>query len=114
MRTVIYRTEDPTLETIEFGAVYRIRAPRTCEPWTIYKVADDCGIGSIEPLEVPDVWDDAYEYVMGDEPIWPLLTRLAMDAYLAHAVLEIAVVPLVDEGTDTESCALLHRFTWPY
>lgn len=32
MSTVIYRTEDPVLETIESGAVYRIRAPRTGEP----------------------------------------------------------------------------------
>lgn len=32
MNTAIYRTEDPTLETIEFGAIYRIRAPRTGDP----------------------------------------------------------------------------------
>lgn len=32
MSDTIYRTEDPALETIVFGAVYRIRAPRTSEP----------------------------------------------------------------------------------
>lgn len=114
MGTTIYRTEDPTLETVEFGAVYRIRAPRTGEPWTLYKVADDCGVNSIEPLDVPDRWDDSYEYAIGDEDIWSRLARLAMDAYLAHAVLEVAIVPLVDEEMETESWALLHRFTWPH
>lgn len=114
MGTTIHRAEDPALETIEFGAVYRIRAPRTGEPWNLYKVSDDCGVNSIEPLDVPDGWDDVYEYVMGDEPIWPRLTRLATDAYLAHAILEVAIVPLDDEEMSTESCALLHRFTWPY
>jgi hypothetical protein len=54
MSTTIYRTEDQTLETVEFGAVYRIRAPRTGEPWNLYKVSNDCGVSSIEPLEVPD------------------------------------------------------------
>lgn len=114
MSTTTHRTEDYTLETVEFGAVYRIRARRTGEPWNIYKVSDDCGVDSIEPLDVPDGWDDAYEYVMGDEHIWPLIARFAMDAYLAHAVAEIAVVPLVDEEMDSESRALLRRFTWSY
>lgn len=114
MGTTIYRTADPTLETIEPGAVYRIRAPRTGEPWTLYKTADDSGVSSIEPLDVPDGWDDAYEYAMDDTSIWSRLTRLAMDAYLAHAILEVAVVPLDDEEMVAESRALLHRFTWPY
>ena len=114
MTTAIYRAEDPALETIEFGAVYRIRAPRTGEPWTLYTTADSCKVDSIEPLEVPDGWDDAYEYATGDEPIWPYLTRLAMDADLAHAILEVAVVPVDDEEADADSRALLHRFVWPY
>lgn len=114
MSTTIYRTEDPTLETTELGAVYRIRAPRTGEPWNLYKVADDCGVSSIEPLEVPDGWDDCHEYPWGYDRIWSPLTRLAMDAYLAHAILEVAFVPVDDEETATDSCALLYRFTWPY
>lgn len=114
MSATIYRTEDPILETIEFGAVYRIRAPRTGEPWNLYKVSDDSGVDSIEPLEVPDGWDDSYEYAMADTYIWPRLTSLAMDAYLAHAILEVAAVPLVDEVMVTESRALLYRFTYPY
>lgn len=114
MGTTIYRTEDPALQTIEFGAVYRIRAPRTGEPWTLYKISDDCGVDSIEPLNVPDGWDDAYEYAMGDPSIWSCLTRLAMDAYLAHAILEVAFIPVDDEEMVTESCALLHRFAWPH
>lgn len=114
MSTTIYRTEDPALESIEFGSVYRIHAPRTGEPWTLYKVSGDCGFSSIEPLDVPDGWDDSYEYEMGDESIWPRLTRLAMDAYLAHAILEVAVVPIVDVEMVTESRALLYRFSWPY
>lgn len=114
MSTAIHRTEDPTLEDAEFGAVYRIRAPRTGEPRTLYKTADDCGVDSIEPLEVPDVWDDAYEYAMGDTGIWPRLTRLAMDAYLVHAILEVAIVPVDDEEADADSRALLYRFAWPY
>lgn len=113
MSAAIYRTEDPTLETIEFGAVYRIRAPRTGEPWNLYKVSDDSGVDSIEPLEVPDGWDDSYEYAMGDHRIWNRLACLAMDAYLARAILEVAVVPVVDEETYADSCALLYRFTWP-
>lgn len=114
MSTTIYRTEDPTLETIEFGTVYSTHAPSTGEPWTLYKVSDDSGISSIEPLEVPEGWDDAYEYAKGDTRIWPRLAHLAMDAYLAHAILEVAVVPVVDDGVSTDSRALLYRFTWPY
>ena len=114
MSTAIYRTEDPTLTTVEFGTVYRIRAPRTGEPWTLYKVADDCGVSSIEPLDVPDGWDDAYEYAMDDKRLWLRLTRLAMDAYLAHAVLEVSFVPVDDEEADADSRALLYRFIWPY
>lgn len=102
------------LETIEYGAVYRIRAPRTGEPWTLYKVSDDCGVSSIEPLDVPDCWDDSYEYVMADEGILPRLTRLAVEAYLAHAILEAAFVPVDDEEADADSRALLYRFSWPY
>lgn len=67
MSDTIYRTEDPALETIEFGAVYQTRAPRTGEPWALHKIADNCGVSSIEPLGVPDWWDDAYEYAMADE-----------------------------------------------
>ena len=111
--TTIYRTEDPTLETVELGAVYRIRAPRTGEPWTLYQVSDDCGVSSTDPLDVPDGWDDSYEYPMGYARVWSRLARLAMDAYLAHAILEVAFVPVVDEGAATaSSCALLYRFIW--
>lgn len=113
MNTTIYRTEDPTLETVEFGAVYQIRAPRTGEPWNLYKVSDDCGVDSIEPLDVPDGWDDAYEYPMADTRAWPRLTRLAMDAYLAHAVLRVTFVRVDDEGVATDSYALLYRLVWP-
>ena len=114
MSTTIYRTEDPALETVEFGAVYRIRAPRTGEPWNLYKVADNCGVNSIRPLDVPDGWDDSYEYAMDSTGIWPRLTRLAMDAYLAHAILEVALVSVEDEEADVDSRALLYRFTRPY
>lgn len=114
MSTVIYRTEDPALETIELGAVYRIRAPRTGDPWNPYKVSDDCGVSSIEPLDIPDGWDDSHEYAMGITHVWPRLARLAMEAYLAHAILEIAVVPVEDEETGVDSRALLHRFIWPH
>lgn len=69
MSTAIHRTEDPALETVKFGAVYRIRAPSTGEPWTLYKVADDCGVSSMGPLDVPDGWDDSYEYAMADTRI---------------------------------------------
>lgn len=114
MSTAIYRSEDPTLATIEFGAVYRIRAPRTGEPWTLYKVSDDCGVSSVGPLDIPDGWDDSYEYPMGYARVWSRLARLAMDAYLAHAILEVAFVRVDDEEAATESYALLYRFVWPY
>lgn len=114
MNTAIYRTEDPTLETIEFGAVYRIHTPRTGDPWILHKVSDDCGVSSMEPLDVPDGWDDSHEYPMGYGRIWSRLARLAMDAYFAHAILEVAIVPVEDEETDADSYALLYRFIWPY
>lgn len=114
MSTTIYRTEDPALETIEFGAVYRIHAPRTGEPWTLYKTSDDCGVDAIDPLDVPDGWDDTYEYAMADTYVWPRIARLARDADLAHATLEIALVSVDDEGTDADSYALLYRLVWPY
>ena len=114
MGTTIYRTDDPALETVEPGAVYCIRAPRTGEPWNLYKVSDDSGVDSIEPLDVPDGWDDAYEYVMGDERIRSRLARLAMDAHLAHAILEVAIVPVDAEETDADSRALLYHSTWSY
>lgn len=112
MSTTIYRTEDRTLETAEFGAVYRISAPRTGEPWILYMTGDNCGVSSIEPLVVPDGWDDAYEYPMAYKGIWSRLARLAMDAYLAHAVLEVAFVPVDDEAAIVDSYALLYRFVW--
>lgn len=114
MSTTIHRTDDPTLETIESGAIYRVHAPRTGAPWTLYTTGDDCGIDSIEPLEVPDGWDDACEYATADTHIWPRLARLARDAFLVDAVLEVALVPVVDEEADGGSHALLHRFSWPY
>lgn len=114
MRLAIHRIEDPDLKTIELGAVYSIHAPSSGEPWVLYKIGDDCGTDTINPLEIPEGWDDAYEYAIADEPIWPFIARLAHDADLAHADLEIAVVPIVDEGLDTGSCALLHRLSWPY
>ena len=114
MSTNIHRTEDPTLETIELGVIYRVHAPRTGDPWTLYPTGDDCNVDSIEPLEVPDGWDDSYEYLMGDTGIWSRLARLAMDAYLANAILEVAFVPVDDEETDVGSFALLYRDAWPY
>lgn len=51
---------------------------------------------------------------MADEDIWSRLARLAMDAYLAHAILEVAIVPVDDEETYADSRALLYRFSWPY
>ena len=114
MSTTIHRSEDPTLETVEFGVVYRVHAPRTGEPWTLYETGDDCNVDSIEPLDVPDGWDDVYEYPMVDTGIWSRLARLAMDAYLANAILEVAFVPVVDEEADADSRALLHRLSWPY
>ena len=113
MRPAIYRAEDPSLRTVEFGAVYSTHAPSTGESLVLHKIADDCGAGSIEPLEVPADWDDAYEYARVDEDIWSRIIRLAMDAYLANANLEVAFVPVVDEEVDTGSCALLYRFVWP-
>lgn len=114
MSTTIYRDDDPSLETVEYGAVYRIRAPRTGEPWKLYSVSATCGVSSIEPLVVPDGWDDAYEYEMRDHRIWNRLTRLAMDAYFAYAILEVAVVPVDDEDKSAGSRALLYRFIWAY
>ena len=114
MPTTIHRTEDPTLETIEFGVIYRVHAPRTGDPWTLYTTGDDCGVDSVEPLEVPDGWDDSYEYPMGYKRIWPRLARLAMNSYLANAILEVTLVPVVDEEADADSRALLYRFVRPY
>lgn len=105
---------DTTLETIEFGASYHVRVPSTGEDWALVKIANDCGVDSIDPLDVPDGWDDAYEYAMGDSSNWSRITRLAMDADLANADLVIALVPVIDGGMRTESCALLYRFVWPY
>ena len=114
MNTTIYRTEYPALETVELGAVYRIRAPRTGEPWALHKFPVNCGVDFIEPLDVPTGWDDSYEYTMGDERVRSRLARLAMDADLARAVLEVALVPVDDEDVNVDSCALLYRFTRPY
>lgn len=114
MSTTIHRTDDPALETIEFGTIYRVHAPRTGDPWTLYTTGDDCNVDSIEPLEVPDGWDDTYEYAMADTYLWPRIARLARDAYLAHAILEIALVPILDEEEDADSRALLYRLSWPY
>lgn len=113
MSTTIYRTEDPALENAEFGVVYRVHTPRTGEDWALYRIADDCGVDAIEPLDTPDRWDDAYEYAMADTYIWPRIARLARDADLARATLEVALVPVVDEETDADSYALLYRLTWP-
>ena len=114
MDTTIYRAEDPTLETVELGAIYSIHSPRTGDPWTLHKIPDECGVNSIEPLDVSDGWDDAYEYVMGDESIWSRLARLARDADLANADLEVAIFPVLNGRMDANSRALLYRFTWPY
>lgn len=114
MNTAIYRTDDPDLETIEFGAAYRTHAPRTGEPWALYKIDDDCSATSIEPLETSDGWDDVYEYAVSEEHIWDRIARLAHDADLANATLEVAIIPIVKEGMDPESRALLYRFTWSY
>ena len=114
MSTAIYRTEDPALEGAEFGVTYQVHVPRTSEDWAIYKTADDCGVDFIEPLGVPDGWDDSCEYAMADTYIWPRIARLARDADLAHATLEVALVPVDDKGTDADSYALLYRLAWPY
>ena len=113
MTDTIYRTEDPILETVEHGAVYRIRPPRSGDPWNLYKVSDECGVDSIGPLDIPDEWDDSYEYPMGYARVWSRLVRLAMDAFIANAVLEVAFVPVDDEETSSDSYALLYRFVWP-
>ena len=111
----IYRAEDPTLEGVQLGAVYRIHAPHTGEPWVLHKVADNCGVDSVDSLDVPDGWDDSYEYDMADKRIWRRITTLALDADLAHAILEVAFVPVYDvAGMIVDSKALLYRFTWPY
>lgn len=107
--TTIHRTKDPALESIEFGVIYRVHVPRTGEPWTLYKVADDCGVDSIGPLDVPDGWGGTCEYAMADTYIWPRIARLARDAELAHATLEVALVPVDDEETGADSYALLYR-----
>jgi hypothetical protein len=114
MSNTIHRTDDPTLETVEFGAIYRVHAPRTGDPWTLYTTGDDCGVDLVEPLEVPDGWDDSYKYPVGYKHVWPRLARLAMDAYLAGAILEVALVPVEDGGVDVDSRALLYRLAWPY
>ena len=114
MSTTIHRTEDPTFETVEPGAIYRVHAPRTGDPWALYKVDDDCGVDSIDPLDVPDGWDDVYEYAMGDHSIWNRVARLAMDAYLVNAILEVALVPVDDAESCAESRALLYRLARPY
>lgn len=114
MNTTIHRTEDPALETVELGVIYRVHAPRTGNPWTLYPTGDDCNVDSIEPLEVPDGWDDSYEYPMDYKGIWSRLARLAMDAYLADAILEVAFVPVVDEEADVDSYALLYRDSCSY
>ena len=99
---------------VEFGTSYHVRTPSTGEHWAIVKIANNCGVDSVEPLEVPDGWDDSYEYAMADPRIWSRITRLARDAFLANADLVIALVPVVDDGSDTDSYALLYRFIWPY
>lgn len=114
MNTAIYRTEDPALETVEFGAVYHVHAPHTGETWTLYKIADSCGVSSIGPLDVPDGWDDSYEYTMVDANVWSRIVHLAHDAFLVNADLEIAIIPVDSEEVDADSRALLYRFTWPY
>ena len=114
MNTAIYRTEDPTLETVEFGALYQICAPNTVDPWILRKLSDDCGVSSIEPLEVPDGWDGSHEYSGGYPHIWSRLDCLAMDAFRTITLVEVAFVPVVDEGATTDSRALPYRFTWPF
>ena len=114
MNPAIYRTRDPDLKTAELGAVYSIHFPSTGGPWILYKIADECGADSIEHLEVPTGWDDVYEYATGDTSIWFRIARLSGDAFLANADLEVAIVPVVDDGAPTDSRALLYRFSWPY
>lgn len=114
MSTAIYRTEDPDLETVDFRATYRTCAPRTDEPWTLYKISDDCGVDSIELLDVPDGWDNSYEYATGDARTWPRVAHSARDADFTHAIPEIAIVPVDNREADAGSCALLYRFVWLY
>jgi hypothetical protein len=112
--TAIRRADDPALETLEFGVIYRVHAPRTGDPWTLYETGDDCNVDSVEPLDVPDGWGGSCEYSMADVYIWPRLARLARDAYRANAVLEVAFVPVEDEEADADSYALLYRSALPY
>ena len=113
--TAIYRAEDPTLESTEFGAVYHVSAPRTGEPWVLYNTSDDCGVSFVESSEVTDGWDGAYEFAMADTRIWRRITTLALDADLALANLEIAFVPVCDAaGMVVDSKVMLYRFTWLY
>lgn len=114
MSSTTHRSEDAALETVELGAVYQICAPRTGEPWTLYKVADDCGVDSIEPLDIPDGWNDVYEFAVAGEDIWRHIVQLAIDADLAHAHLEVALVPVDDKETCADSRALLYRSFYPY
>lgn len=51
---------------------------------------------------------------MGDEVIRDRLARLAVDADLANADLEVAIIPVVSEEADPASRALLHRFVQLY
>lgn len=102
------------LGSVKLGVVYQVSVPRTGEHWTLYRIVDDCGVDSIESLEVPDGWEDAYEYAKGDVRIWPRFTRLAEDADLAHATLEVSLVPVDDGEMDTDSYALLYRLSRPY
>lgn len=39
---------------------------------------------------------------------------VALRRPIDRAILEIAIVPLVDKEAGVDSRALLHRFTWPY
>lgn len=32
---------------------------------------------------------------------------------MSTAILEVAFAPIVDDGADTDSYALLYRFVWP-
>lgn len=113
MSTAIYRTEDPALETIEFGAVYQIHTPYTGEPWALYRVADDSGVTTIETWNVPDGWDYSYEYAMPDTHTWARIECVAMSAHLADATLELTFAH-VNDPLDIYSYAMLYRSTWPH
>lgn len=106
-------TENPAPEDFVFGAPYRVRAPGAGEPRAVVKTSNGCGVDPVEPLEAPDGRDGSCEYPMGDTRIRPRITRLAWDARLADADLEVAPGPVLDEGADADSCALLHRFARP-